>query len=84
MLLISGANVPLHQLPGWVQAVSNVIPLTHGIAAVRLLGNGASFSSVSHLLGTELGIGVAYFVIGLALPRLFEFEGRRSATLEAF
>ncbi len=84
MLLVSGANVPLDRLPGWLQAVSSVIPLTHGIAAARQLADGAALGDVSGLLGTELGIGAAYFVLGLALLRLFEYEGRRSATLEAF
>jgi ABC-2 type transport system permease protein len=84
MLLVSGANVPLHRLPGWLQAISNVIPLTHGIEAARELADGASLSDASQLLGTEIGIGIVYFALGLTLLRLFEFEGRRSATLEAF
>lgn len=84
MLLVSGANVPIDRLPGWIQAVSRVIPLTHGIAAARQLANGAAIADVSGLLLTEVGIGVAYFALGLGLLRFFEFEGRRSATLEAF
>lgn len=84
MLLVSGANVPLERLPGWLQAISQVIPLTHGIEAARRLADGAALGDVSGLLGTEIGIGAAYFVAGLLLLRLFEYEGRRSATLEAF
>jgi len=84
MLLVSGANVPLQRLPGWLQAISNVLPLTHGIAAGRKLGAGASFADVSHLLGAEALVGAAYFVVGIAMLRLLEYEGRRSASLEAF
>jgi ABC-2 type transport system permease protein len=84
MLLVSGANVPLERLPDWIQAVSKVIPLTHGIAAGRRLADGAALRDVSGLLGAELGIGAAYLVLGLVLLRFFEYEGRRSATLEAF
>lgn len=84
MLLLSGANVPLERLPGWVQAVSNVLPLTHGIEAARRLGDGETLGDVAGLLGTELAIGGVYLVLGLALLRFFEYEGRRSATLEAF
>ena len=84
MLLLSGANVPLERLPGWVQAVSSVLPLTHGIEAGRLLGDGAALGDVSGLLATELAIGGVYLVVGLAMLRYFEYEGRRSATLEAF
>jgi ABC-2 type transport system permease protein len=84
MLLLSGANVPLHRLPGEVQALSKVLPLTHGIEAGRRVGAGQSLGHVSHLLGTEAAIGLAYLVVGVVLLRVFEFEGRRSATLEAF
>ncbi len=84
MLLVSGANVPLDRLPGVVRALSEVIPLTHGIAAARRLADGAALADVSGLLAAELGIGAAYLVLGLLLLRFFEYEGRRSATLEAF
>lgn len=84
MLLLSGANVPLERLPGWVQAVSNVLPLTHGIEAGRRLGDGETLGDVAGLLGTELGVGAVYLVLGVALLRFFEWEGRRSATLDAF
>ena len=82
MLLVSGANVPLDQLPGWIQALSSVIPITHGIEAARELAAGASLSDVSSLLATELGIGLALLCVGLVMLRVFEWEGRRSATLE--
>ena len=84
MLLVAGANVPLQRLPGWIQAVSEVIPLTHGIEAAREIGRGAGIAAVADLLLTEVAIGAAYLAVGLALVRLFEFEGRRSATLETF
>jgi ABC-2 type transport system permease protein len=82
MLIVSGANVPLDQLPGWIQAVSEVIPITHGIEAARELAAGASLADVAGLLATELAIGAVLLCLGLALLRVFEWEGRRSATLE--
>jgi ABC-2 type transport system permease protein len=84
MLIVSGANVPLHLLPGWVQKISSGIPLTHGIAAARAIANGASISAASDLLLKEFAIGGVYLVIGLAMLRFFEFEGRRTASLETF
>jgi ABC-2 type transport system permease protein len=84
MLLVSGANVPLERLPGWLQAISNIIPLTHGIAAGRGLAAGKSFTQVGHELGTEALVGGVYLVLGVVMLRLLEYEGRRSATLEAF
>jgi ABC-2 type transport system permease protein len=84
MLLVSGANVPFDRLPGAVQAVGRCLPLTHGIAAGRELGAGASLASVSGLLGTEAFVGCVYLVLGVVMLRVFEFQGRRAATLETF
>jgi ABC-2 type transport system permease protein len=84
MLLVSGANVPLDRLPGVVRAVSNVIPLTHGIQAGRKLAAGSSFADASHLLMLEGLVGLVYLCLGVAMLRLLEYEGRRSASLETF
>ena len=84
MLLVAGANVPLDRLPGWIQALSSVIPVTHGIEAARDVAAGASIGSIADLLLTEAGIGAVYVVVGLMMLRFFEYDGRRSATLETF
>lgn len=84
MLLVSGANVPLERLPEWIQALSTVIPLTHGLEAAREIAGGASVSDAGGLLLTEVSIGAVYLVLGLVLLRLFELEGRRTASLETF
>jgi ABC-2 type transport system permease protein len=82
LLIFSGANVPLDELPGWMQAISEVVPLTHGIEAARLLANGASLGAVDHLIGDELLVGACYGVAGYALLRFFEWQSRVHATLE--
>ena len=45
LLLFCGVNVPLDELPPWMQAISEVLPLTHGIEAARLVAEGASLGS---------------------------------------
>ena len=82
MLLFCGVNVPLSELPGWMQAVGNSLPLTHGIEAARKVAAGAAFGDVAGLVGTELGIGAAYGAAAYLLFRYFEAAGRRRATLE--
>lgn len=82
LLIVSGANVPVHDLPGPLQALSAIVPLTHGIQAARNLAAGASFSSVGGLVGTEVLIGFVYAALGYALLRGTEAVSRRSATLE--
>jgi ABC-2 type transport system permease protein len=81
-LLFCGVNVPLDALPEWMQQISRILPLTHGIQAAREVADGASLGEVSGLVWTEALIGVAYASVAYALLRLFEFDGRRRASLE--
>jgi ABC-2 type transport system permease protein len=81
-LLFCGVNVPLDALPPWMQHVGSILPLTHGIEAARRVADGASLADVSGLVWTEVFIGLCYAALAYALLRLFEFDGRRRATLE--
>jgi ABC-2 type transport system permease protein len=82
LLLISGANVPLDALPGWLEVISRGVPLTHGIEAAREIAAGASLGDVAGLVWAELAIGAGYAAAAYALFRFFEAEGRRRASLE--
>jgi ABC-2 type transport system permease protein len=84
MLLVCGVNIPVDELPGWLEAISRGIPLTHGIEAAREVAAGASLGDVSDLVLTELAIGAVYVTLAFGLFRFFEFEGRRRASLETF
>ncbi len=84
LLIFSGANVQLSQMPTWVQATSAVLPLTRGIAAARLLVGGASLAEVMPLLLGELAIGLMYALLGYLLFAVFEIEAKRRGTLEIF
>lgn len=82
LLIFSGANVPVDTMPRWMQVVSEGIPFTHGIAAVRRLADGASLGDVWGLVAAEALIGVAYGAAGYALVRAAEVAGRRFATID--
>ena len=84
MLLLCGVNVPVDELPGWLQPISNVLPMTHGIEAARDVAAGDAFSDVAGLVATEALIGFVYASLAYGLFRLFELEGRRHGTLETF
>jgi ABC-2 type transport system permease protein len=84
LLLFCGVNVPLSVLPGWMADIGRCLPLTHGIEAAREVAAGASLSSVSGLVWTELGIGAAYAAAGFILFRVLEDASRRSAVLDTF
>jgi ABC-2 type transport system permease protein len=84
LLIFSGANVPLADLPNWMQVISYALPLTRGIAAARSLVGGAALADVAPLLWAEMGVGLAYGLIGYLLFSWFEFEAKRRGTLEVF
>lgn len=84
LLIFSGANVRLAELPAWVQAVSSALPLTRGISAARLLVDGASLAEITPLLLGELGIGIVYGIVGYLLFAAFEVVAKRRGTLEVF
>jgi ABC-2 type transport system permease protein len=82
LLVLSGANVPVHDLPVVLRQISAGVPLTHGIAAARRLAAGDSFRSVLGLVGAEALIGLIYAAVGYSLIRSTETLSRRRATLE--
>jgi ABC-2 type transport system permease protein len=82
LLIFTGANVAVSELPEWMQWISNRIPLTHGIQAARQLADGASLADVSGLLATELVIGIVYTVVGYQAIRFMERESRKRASLQ--
>ncbi len=82
LLVFSGANVAIDDLPDWMAAISPWLPLTHAIEAARALADGAALADVSGLVVRELGVGTLYAVGGLLLLRWLEEQSRRHATLE--
>lgn len=82
LLVFSGANVSLDELPGWMSTISKGLPITHGIEAARRLANGAALGDVAGLVAAEALVGVVYMVLGYMLLRLMEVQSRRHATLE--
>jgi ABC-2 type transport system permease protein len=82
LLVFTGANVPIADLPAWMQAVSDGLPFTHGIEAARRIADGEGLGAVGGLLGAEAAIGVVYAVAGYVFIRGAERASRRYATLE--
>ena len=82
LLVFTGANVPVDDLPGWMQAVSSILPFTHGIEAAREVADGAPLSDVGGLLAAEAAIGVVYATIGYLFIRNAERLSLRHATLD--
>jgi len=82
LLIFSGANIDLNLLPSWMQAFSNILPLTRGITSARALIAGAGMQEILPLLAQELGIGLIYGLLGYFLFKWVEVSAKRRGTLE--
>lgn len=82
MMAVCGVMVPTSFWPGWVQAVAQAVPLTHGLRAVRRIDANGVVPPVA--LDCLLAFGTATVWLGLAaatLHRLAE-QGRRDGSIE--
>ncbi len=84
LLLVTGANVPLSDLPGFLRPISEVVPLTRSVAAARVLTGGGALSDVLPLIAMDVAVGAAWAVGGLVLFDWLERQARRRGTLEGF
>ncbi|MGW6054505.1 ABC transporter permease [Streptomyces sp. NPDC055189] len=82
LILFSGANLPHEAMPGWMQAVATVTPMSHAIDALRGLFAGASYSVIWRDLAVEGVLAVGYAALALILLRYFEQRSRATATLD--
>lgn len=72
MMLVSGVTFPPEFLPGWLQAISSVMPLTYGLELFRAaMLSGEWNTSLLYQLGILAGLGFVYFMIGsFAIKRM--------------
>ncbi len=82
LLLLTGANVPLGDLPDAVRPLAEALPLTHTIAAARLYAAGADVAAGIPLLLADVALGLVWAFGGFTLFRFLELQARRRGTLE--
>jgi ABC-2 type transport system permease protein len=82
LLMLTGMNVPLSDLPGFAAAIAQALPLTRSIAAARLYAAGAPLDAGLGLLAGDLALGAAYAVAGYMLFTWLEAQARRQGRLE--
>lgn len=82
LLLLTGANVPLRELPSVFALVGEYLPLTRSIAAARLYAGGASLDAGLGLLAGDLAIGAVYAIAGYVVFTWLEAQARAQGRLE--
>lgn len=84
LLIFTGTNFPISQLPGGVQIISYLLPMTRSIAAARELVAGANLGQVRELLLGEITVAVLYLAIAAVVIKQAERIAIRKGTLELF
>jgi len=82
LITLTGVVVPREELPSFLRHVGDIIPLTHGLQALRSSVGGASLSSVADELVMELAIGLLFAVLGLLLYVTLERHSRKTNAYE--
>ena len=83
LMIFTGAEFPVSQLPRWGQLLSRFLPLTHSIEAMNVLfGKGSG--DVTQLLIYELGIAAFYIILAWAMLCGAEMICRKNGKFDLF
>ena len=82
MMALCGVNVPLDDYPRAVRWVAELLPLTHGLQAIRGLLDGAPLDSVGADAARELLVGAVWLVLAAVVFDRLVRHGRRDGSIE--
>lgn len=82
MMAVCGVNVPVATFPGWVGTLAAVLPLTHGLQAVRGVLGTAPAGQIAGHAAMELLVGLGWFAVAAASFRWFAEGGRRDGSID--
>ena len=82
LMAFCGVNVPVSFWPDWLQASVQILPLTHGLAAIRALLGGESAEIVTQQAGFELLVGFGWFALAMLTMDRMADAGRASGSIE--
>ena len=81
LLAFTGITIPPDSLPPGLYHLAQVLPVTHGLPALREGFTGAGLREVADSLLLELGIALLYAVVGAVMFALLQREALRRGTL---
>lgn len=83
LMIFTGAEFPISQLPLWGQRLARLLPLTHSIEAMNVL-LGKQEGNFYQLLLCEFGIAILYMIAAWATLRGAEQACRKSGRFDLF
>jgi ABC-2 type transport system permease protein len=82
VMTVSGVNVPVDFWPGPVQAVANLLPVTHGLLAVRQVLDGGSLAAAAPQVGAELLVAAGWLAASWLSYRRFFRRARITGSFD--
>jgi ABC-2 type transport system permease protein len=82
LMAFCGVSVPVSFWPVWIQRIVSVMPVTHGLLAMRLLFSGAAITPILQSVAAEMAVGLAWFVLGVMTMDYMANLGRRDGSIE--
>lgn len=84
LLIFSGANFPISQLPFVCQKISYLLPLTRSISATQMMIADKTNELPLRLMGEELLVGLAYIILAAVIIKRIEYAAIKKGTVELF
>jgi ABC-2 type transport system permease protein len=82
VMTFGGVNVPTTYWPRPIQVIADALPMTHGLAAFRLLLDGGPAGKIADGLAAEAAVAACWLMVALAILSFAVWSGRRKGTLE--
>lgn len=82
MSLFCGITYPLAVLPNWMKSISNIIPLTHSISALRsVISAGATIGDIKSQIYYLIFSGIVLMILGFLAFNLTQKKVKESGSL---
>ncbi|WP_117212755.1 ABC transporter permease [Allorhizocola rhizosphaerae] len=81
MMAVCGVNVPAEAFGPFAGAVAQLLPLTHGLAAVRTVLDGGPAQVIAAQAIAEAAVGVAWFAAAVGVLHWMQWRARRDGSI---
>jgi ABC-2 type transport system permease protein len=82
IMTFSGVSVPVAFWPGWIEILANLLPVSHGLRAMRMLLDGQTSGAVFENLALELLVALGWLAVAALLIDRLADGGRRDGSIE--